>query len=85
MNCTYANMIEYNIDICQQFVHLLQVGLTQSNLSSILIVFCQFFTWSALGDLDLHFSLLLVTKAMLLKGKLHQPCDCVTNIISPRT
>jgi hypothetical protein len=33
------------------------------NFSSILIVFHQFFTWIALGDADLHFSLILVRKA----------------------
>jgi hypothetical protein len=34
-----------------------------SNFSSILIVFCQFLTWTALGDADLCFSLILVRKA----------------------
>ena len=33
------------------------------NFSSILIVFHQFFTWIALGDADLRFSLILVRKA----------------------
>jgi hypothetical protein len=33
------------------------------NFSSVLIVFCRFFTWIALGDADLRFSLLLVRKA----------------------
>ena len=28
-----------------------------SNFSSVLIVVCQFFTWIALSDVDLHFSL----------------------------
>jgi hypothetical protein len=31
--------------------------LITSNFSSVLIVFCQFFTWIALGYVDLHFSL----------------------------
>jgi hypothetical protein len=53
--------------MCQQFVHFLRVGLIQSNLSSVLIVFCHFFTWSALGDVDLHFCPLLVTKANAVK------------------
>jgi len=34
-----------------------------SNFSSTHIVFHRFFTWIALGDIDLHFSLILVTKA----------------------
>jgi hypothetical protein len=34
-----------------------------TNFSSILIVFCRFFTWIALSDVDLHFSLMLVTEA----------------------
>jgi hypothetical protein len=31
-----------------------------SNFSSLLIVFHQFFTWTALGNGDLHLSLMLV-------------------------
>jgi hypothetical protein len=31
--------------------------LITSDFSSVLIVFCQFFTWIALGYVDLHFSL----------------------------
>jgi hypothetical protein len=34
-----------------------------SNFSTILIVFCRFFTWIALSDVDLCFSLMLVTEA----------------------
>jgi hypothetical protein len=33
-----------------------------SNFSSIPIVFHQFFTFIALGDVDVHFSLILATK-----------------------
>jgi hypothetical protein len=29
-----------------------------SNFSSLPIAFCRFFTWIALGDADLHFSLI---------------------------
>jgi len=35
----------------------------KSNFSSILIVFRQFFTWFALADVDLYFSITLVRKA----------------------
>ena len=34
-----------------------------SNFSSVLIVFHHFFTWIALGGVDLHFSLILVARA----------------------
>ena len=34
-----------------------------SNFPSVLIVFCQFFTWIAQGDADLRFSLMLVRNA----------------------
>jgi hypothetical protein len=34
-----------------------------SNFFSLLIVFHQFFTWIALGDVDLHFSLMSVRNA----------------------
>jgi len=37
--------------------------LISSNFPSLLIVFRQLFTWTALGDLDLSFSLAVVTKA----------------------
>jgi hypothetical protein len=40
-----------------------------SNFSSILIVFWQFFTWIALGDADLRFSLMLVRKANAVEGE----------------
>ena len=59
--------------------------LITSNFSSILIVFHQFFTWIPLGYIDLHFSLILVTKPMLLKGELYQTCDYITNVINPYT
>jgi hypothetical protein len=37
--------------------------LIMSNLSSTPNVFCRFFTWIAIGYVDLHFSLMLVRKA----------------------
>ena len=36
-----------------------------SSFSSVLIIFCRFFAWIALGGVDLRFSLLLVTKPNL--------------------
>jgi hypothetical protein len=37
--------------------------LITSNFCAALIVFHQFFTWIALGDVDVHFSLMMVRKA----------------------
>ena len=54
-----------------------------SNLSSLLIVFYKFFAGIALSDVRLYFSLILVTKAKLLKGKLLQLHYYITSIISP--
>jgi len=39
------------------------------NFSSIPIIFCQFFTWIALGNADLQSSLILVTKANAVEGE----------------
>jgi len=41
-----------------------------SNLSSMPIVFHQFFTCIALGDVDLCFSLMLVRKSSPVKGEI---------------
>jgi len=60
-------------------VHPFSRRLTTSNFSSKLIVFHRFSTWIALGDECLCFSLVLVTKAMLLKGELHQQSDYITD------
>jgi len=43
-----------------------------SNFFSVLSVFHHFFTCIALGDVDLHFSLMLVRTPILLKGKFNQ-------------
>jgi len=42
--------------------------LIMSHFSFILIVFCQFFTWIALVNVDLFFRLILVTKADAVVG-----------------
>jgi len=41
--------------------------LITSNFSSVLIVCRRFFTWIALGDVDLHFSFMLVRKANVVE------------------
>ena len=42
--------------------------LIASNFTSVLIVFCRYFTWIALGDVDLCFSRTWVTKANAVEG-----------------
>jgi len=54
-----------------------------SNFFSVPSVFSQFYTCIALGDVDLQFSLILVRTAILLKGKLNDPHDYITIVISP--
>ena len=44
-------------------------SLITSKFSSILIVFCRYFTWTAIGNVDLHFSLIWVTKANAIEGE----------------
>jgi len=50
-----------------------------SNFSSVLTVFCQLFTWMAVGDVDLHLSLMLLKKPMLKERELHEPRDYITS------
>jgi hypothetical protein len=42
--------------------------LIKSNLLSVLTVFLRFFIWIALGDVAVHFSLILVTEANAVEG-----------------
>ena len=58
----------YLLPLCQQVVHLFNVSLTTFKFSSIPIVLHWFFSWIALGDVDLCFSLILVIKANAVKG-----------------
>jgi len=57
--------------------------LIASNFSSVPVVFHQFFTWIALGDVDLHFWFMLLKKSVLLRRKLNEPHDCITDVIGP--
>jgi len=54
---------------CQQFVHLFQDGLLRLNFSSIPTFFHRFLIWIGPRDVDLHFSLMLGTKANVLEQK----------------
>ena len=47
--------------------------LITSNFSSIMIVVRRFFTWTALGGVDLRFSLMLVRKANAVDRKFDDP------------
>jgi len=42
-----------------------------------------FFTWIAVGDVELHFSFMLVRNANIIERKLHQLHDYITSIIIP--
>ena len=55
--------------MCQQFIYLFLRLVCMSNFFSVPSVFHQFFARIALGDVDLHFSLMLVRTAILLKGE----------------
>jgi hypothetical protein len=63
-------------------IGLLRLNALQYRLSS---VFQQFFTWTALDEADLHFSLILVAKPTAAEGELRQPRDCIINVINPYT
>jgi hypothetical protein len=58
--------------------------LITSNISSVLIVFSQFFTWIALGDVNLHISLMFVIKANAVEEETRDPHDYVTNVMHTR-
>ena len=58
--------------------------LITSNFCSVPIVFHRFFTWIALGDVHLFFSL-MVTKANAVEGALNQQHGYITNVIYPYT
>jgi hypothetical protein len=61
-----ANLTLWHMStICSPF----SSHLITSNFSSILIIFCQFFTWIAMGNVDLQFSPILVTKANAVEGE----------------
>jgi len=67
MNCTYAIMSGLTL-WHMSIIHSPFPGwLSRYNFSPKLIVFCLFFTWIALGDVDLHFSLVSVRKTSAVK------------------
>ena len=70
----------------QHFIHPFLSRLIVCNSSSVPIAFHQFLTWIALGDVDLRFSLMLLRKAvLLLKRKLNELHDDITDVISMHT
>jgi hypothetical protein len=78
----YATMSESNNTVYVKN-STFSILLITFNVSSVLIVFCQFFAWIALDNVDLYFSLILVTEANAIEGELHQPCNCITNAVNP--
>jgi hypothetical protein len=62
-NCKYATMSKLNISYMKHFIHPIWSCFIASNFSSVPIVFHHFFTWIAVGDADLHCSLMLLRKA----------------------
>jgi hypothetical protein len=50
--------------ICSPFT----IWFIMPNFYSVLTAFCQFFTWIALGDVDLHFSVILIAKVNAVEG-----------------
>jgi hypothetical protein len=58
--------------------------LITSNFSSVLTVVRRYFTWTALGGVDLGFSLMLVRKANAVDRKLDDPRGVtITNVTNP--
>ena len=64
------------------FIHPFLSQLIASNFPSVPIVFHQFFTWIALGDVDLRFSLMMLKKSVLLR-KLNELHNYINNVIGP--
>ena len=61
----YANLTKWHMStVCSPFLS----WLITFNFSLILIVLYQFFTRIAISDVDLCFSLILITKANLVEG-----------------
>ena len=54
-----------------------------SNIPSILIALLRFFTCTALGDVDLRFSLIFIPNPMTTTGGLHEMRTYITNITNP--
>ena len=68
MNCTYATMSKSNIMACVSNSFTFFKFTLRLNFSSVLTVSHWFFTRIALGDVDLRFSLILVTKVSAVEG-----------------
>jgi hypothetical protein len=66
-NCKYVSMSKSNLMMSAIHVPFSSWVIT-SNSSLVLTVFRQFFTWITLNNTDLHFLLILVTKANAVEG-----------------
>jgi len=86
-NCTYITMSDSNImayvNISFTFFKLAYYIYFLFNMNWF---FCQFFTWSTLGDVDLRFSLIFTTKSNTVKegtmsvAWLYHQCDKSTHV-----
>jgi hypothetical protein len=81
-NCAYANVSKSNNMTYVNNLFPFSGQLIMSNFPSVLLVLCLFFTYIALGDVDVCSSLILITKAVLLERELHQ-LRFITKVISP--
>jgi hypothetical protein len=63
MNCIYASVSESDIMAYVNSSFTISSRLITSNFSAVPIVSHHFFTWIALGDVDVCFLLMLVRKA----------------------
>jgi hypothetical protein len=70
MKRMYGTMSKSNITAHVSNLFTFSSWLIMSNFSSIPIVFHQLFTWIALGDVDLCFSLRLVRKASAVEEEI---------------
>jgi len=66
----YGTMNKSNVTAYVNNLFTFSSRLIMSNFCSMPIVFHQFFTCIALGDVDLQFSLILVQKASPVKGEI---------------
>ena len=66
-NSTFAVMNKSNLMTYANICSCFPSWLITSNFSSVTIFFHQFFTWISLGDVDWHFSLMLVRKDSALQ------------------
>jgi hypothetical protein len=84
-NCTYTTVSEcYITAYVNNTFTFFSSQLITCNFPSVPIVFHQFFTWFARGDVYLWLSL-VKKRQCRWKRELNEPCDYITNLVSPYT